>query len=69
VRDQSTVLSASSLLSGQYGMSNVCLSLPTVINRLGVARVLQLDLDEGERQQLTRSAEILSANIAELGLY
>jgi len=69
VRDQSTVLSASSLLSGQYGMSNVCLSLPTVINRLGVARVLQLDLDEGERQQLTRSAEILSASIAELGLY
>ena len=69
VRDQSTVLSASSLLSGQYGMSNVCLSLPTVINRLGVARVLQLDLDDGEREQLTRSAEILSASIAELGLY
>jgi len=69
VRDQSTVLSASSLLSGQYGMSNVCLSLPTVINRLGVARVLQLDLDEGEREKLTRSAEILSSSIAELGLY
>jgi L-lactate dehydrogenase len=69
VRDQSTVLSASSLLTGQYGMSNVCLSLPTVINRLGVARVLQLDLDESEREKLTRSAEILSASIAELGLY
>ena len=69
VRDQSTVLSASSLLTGQYGLSNVCLSLPTVINRRGVARVLQLDLDEGERDKLTRSAEILSASIAELGLY
>jgi len=69
VRDQSTVLSASSLLSGQYGLSNVCLSLPTVINRRGVARVLQLDLDAGELDKLTRSAEILSASIAELGLY
>ena len=69
VRDQSTVLSASSLLSGQYGLSNVCLSLPTVINRRGVARVLQLDLDASERDKLTRSAEILSASIAELGLY
>jgi len=69
VRDQSTVLSASSLLSGQYGLSNVCLSLPTVINRRGVARVLQLDLDASELEKLTRSAEILSASIAELGLY
>jgi L-lactate dehydrogenase len=69
VRDQSTVLSASSLLTGQYGLSNVCLSLPTVINRRGVARVLQLGLDESELAQLTRSAEILSASIAELGLY
>jgi len=69
VRDQSTVLSASSLLSGQYGLSNVCLSLPTVINRRGVARVLQLDLDAGELEKLTRSAAILSASIAELGLY
>jgi L-lactate dehydrogenase len=69
VRDQSTVLSASSLLTGQYGLSNVCLSLPTVINRRGVARVLQLDLDASELEKLTRSAEILSASIAELGLY
>ena len=69
VRDQSTVLSASSLLTGQYGLSNVCLSLPTVINRRGVARLLQLDLDASEREKLTRSAEILSAGIAELGLY
>jgi L-lactate dehydrogenase len=63
VRDQSTVL------TGQYGLSNVCLSLPTVINRRGVARVLQLDLDANELEKLTRSAEILSASIAELGLY
>jgi L-lactate dehydrogenase len=53
VRDQSTVLSASSLLTGQYGLSNVCLSLPTVINRRGVARVLQLGLD-GEIEKLRK---------------
>jgi L-lactate dehydrogenase len=68
VRDQSTVLSVSSLLTGQYGLSDVCLSLPTVINRRGVARVLQLNLDENEIEKLTRSAKILSASIAELGL-
>jgi L-lactate dehydrogenase len=68
VRDQSTVLSTTSLLTGQYGLSDVCLSLPTVINRRGVARVLQLGLDAAEIEKLSRSAQILSANIEELGL-
>ena len=68
VRDQSTVLSASSLLTGQYGLSDVCLSLPSVINRRGISRVLELDLDDKERVKLAHSAKILAANIAELGL-
>jgi L-lactate dehydrogenase len=68
VRDQSTVLSTTSLLTGQYGLSDVCLSLPTVINRRGVARVLQLGLDAAEVEKLARSAAMLSASIEELGL-
>jgi L-lactate dehydrogenase len=68
VRDQSTVLSTTSLLTGQYGLSDVCLSLPTVINRRGVARVLQLGLDVAEVEKLARSAAMLSASIEELGL-
>jgi L-lactate dehydrogenase len=68
VRDQSTVLSTSSLLTGQYGLSDVCLSLPTVINRRGVARVLQLGLDATEIEKLSGSAAILSGCIEELGL-
>jgi len=68
VRDQSTVLSTTSLLNGQYGLSDVCLSLPTVINRRGIARVLELGLDATEIEKLSRSAAILSASIEELGL-
>lgn len=68
VRDQSTVLSTTSLLTGQYGLSDVCLSLPTVINRRGVARVLELDLDVSEVEKLSQSAAILLANTKALGL-
>jgi L-lactate dehydrogenase len=68
VRDQSTVLSTSSLLTGQYGLADVCLSLPSVINRRGVARVLELDLDAKERERLAHSAAVLSANIQALAL-
>ena len=68
VRDQSTVLSATSLLTGQYGLSDVCVSLPSVINRRGIARVLELELSDEERAKLTHSADILKGCIAELGL-
>jgi L-lactate dehydrogenase len=68
VRDQSTVLSATSLLTGQYGLSDVCLSLPSVINRRGIARVLELELADDEREKLTQSGNMLKASIAELGL-
>jgi L-lactate dehydrogenase len=68
VRDQSTVLSTTSLLNGQYGLSDVCLSLPSVINRRGIARVLELELSDDEREKLTESAAVLKSSIAELGL-
>jgi len=59
---------STSLLNGQYGLSDVCLSLPTVINRRGIARVLELGLDATEIEKLSHSAAILSASIKELGL-
>lgn len=68
VRDQSTVLSTSSLLTGQYGISDVCLSLPSVINRRGIARVLELELSPEEREKLAHSASTLRNGIAELGV-
>jgi L-lactate dehydrogenase len=68
VRDQHTVLSVSSLLTGQYGLRDVCLSLPSVVDRSGIARILELPLDPNEIEQLRRSAAILKAGIAELEL-
>lgn len=61
LRNQNTVLSVSSLIDGYYGLSDVCLSLPTVINRNGVERVLRLGLSAQEIAGLRRSAEVLKA--------
>ncbi|MES2642482.1 MAG: L-lactate dehydrogenase [Myxococcota bacterium] len=65
VRDQKTVLSVSTLQEGPYGLSGVCLSLPTVIGRTGAERVLPLPLAPDEQAALLRSAEtIREAGIA-----
>jgi len=59
LRDQGTVLSVSSLIEDYYGISDVFLSLPTVIDRAGVERILRLKLDEREVEGLRKSADLL----------
>ena len=68
LRDQSTVLSVSSLVEGYYDINEVCLSLPTVIDKGGVDRVLQLELSPEEIEGLRKSATLLKETIARLHL-
>lgn len=68
VRNQSTVLSASSLISDYYGIEDVCFSLPTVIDRGGVEKVLRLQLSPEEIEKLRHSADVLKATIRSLEL-
>jgi L-lactate dehydrogenase len=76
VRDQRTVLSVSSLVGGgaasgagdYYGVRDVCLSLPAIVRRGGVERLLRLELEETEAEGLRRSARILRETIDQLQL-
>jgi L-lactate dehydrogenase len=66
IRDQRTVLSVSSLITDYYGISDVYLSLPCVVHREGVERLLRLDLSPGEATGLRRSAEVLRTMVDDL---
>ncbi|HYL16771.1 MAG TPA: L-lactate dehydrogenase [Terriglobales bacterium] len=68
LRNQNTVLSVSSLIENYYGISNICLSLPTVVNRSGIEQVLRLELDNEEVEKLRRSAQVLKQTISKMGL-
>jgi L-lactate dehydrogenase len=59
LRDERSILPVSTLLTGQYGISGVYLSLPCVMGRGGVERVVEIPLDEDERAGLRASAELL----------
>jgi L-lactate dehydrogenase len=63
LRDQSTVLSVSSLVGDRYGIQDVYLSLPTVLHRGGVERVIHLELSEDEESKLKNSAHVLRETI------
>jgi L-lactate dehydrogenase len=68
LRDQNTVFSVSTLIQDYYGIRDVCLSLPTVLDRTGVDRLLRPELSGEEVDGLRRSAEVLKSTIRQLGL-
>ncbi|HEY0737337.1 MAG TPA: L-lactate dehydrogenase [Herpetosiphonaceae bacterium] len=60
LRDQHTVLTVSSLMSGQYGVSDICISLPTIVGAGGVEEVLNLSMSAEEEAAFQRSASTLT---------
>jgi L-lactate dehydrogenase len=67
LRNEHAVLTVSSLVPESLQLGEVSLSLPAIINRDGVARVLRISLNPSERKALEASAEILKGHIASVG--
>ena len=66
VRDENTILPVSTLLTGEYGLRDVCLGIPCVVGRGGVSNVLQIPLNKEEQTQLSESAQKIQGIIDEL---
>jgi len=68
LRDEKSILTVSSLMEGEYGMGEVCLSLPTVVGAGGAERVLSPPLAPKERDALLNSARVLKESIDQIDL-
>lgn len=66
LRNQRTVLTVSTLLTGEYGVDDVCLSVPAVVFRSGVERIVEGKLSKVERKSLAQSALVLKDTLAKL---
>lgn len=51
-----SVLSVSTLMTGQYGISDICLSLPSVVGENGVEEILTLSMSREEEEGFRASA-------------
>ncbi|WP_029688232.1 lactate dehydrogenase, partial [Thermoanaerobacter sp. A7A] len=67
-RDENSILTVSSPLTGQYGVTDVALSLPSVVGRNGIVNILELPLSEEEIAAFKRSAEVISRVTQELDI-
>jgi L-lactate dehydrogenase len=59
IRDENAILTVSSLLHDYYGVDDICLSVPTIVNRNGVRETLKLPLTDEEIMRFQSSASTL----------
>lgn len=63
LRNEQAVLTVSSLFTGLYGIDDVYLGMPCVIDRNGVREILDLKLSDEEQELLRNSAKTLKDQI------
>jgi L-lactate dehydrogenase len=68
LRDENSVLTVSTLVDSYYDISDVCLSIPVILNRNGVSKTLKISLDESELKKLQASAAVLKDVIKTLDI-
>ena len=68
LRNQRGVLTVSSVLEGEYGLSGVSLGVPCIVSQKGVDKVLEVALPPDEQDALVKSAAVLQAAIGKLDL-
>ena len=59
VRNEKSILPVSSLMTGEYGLNDVVLSIPAVVDETGVQKVIPIELNDEELAKLKDSANIL----------
>lgn len=64
LRDENTILTVSCLMQGEYGISDVYLAVPTILNSSGVVRKVNPEIkDENELKKLKESSDLLKQHI------
>jgi L-lactate dehydrogenase len=64
LRNERAILTVSSRVPESMQLGEVSLSLPSIVDRHGIARVLPVALSRSERKALEASAEVVKRNIA-----
>lgn len=68
LRDEKSILPISSMMYGEYGISDVALSMPAIVGKNGVEIKVPIPLSEAEIEHLQRSASMLRDVLDSVGI-
>ena len=66
IKNETLDVPASTLLDGQYGLSDVCVGVPLTVNKNGIAKIHQIKVTENEKESLQESAKTVKNNITKV---
>ena len=55
--DQKKMFPCSTFLDGQYGLDDICIGVPVILGKNGIEQIVELELDDIEKNLLKESAE------------
>lgn len=61
--DQKNIQGACACLNGEYGLRDICIGVPCRLGKIGIEKILELDLNKEEKEALTKAADSIRRNI------
>lgn len=55
--DQKKIFPCSTLLDGEYGLSDLCIGVPVILGRNGIEKIVNVPLSDAEKAHMAESAE------------
>ena len=55
-QDSGKMYPCSCLLEGEYGLEDICIGVPALIGANGIEKIVEIDLDDAEKEALSNSA-------------
>jgi L-lactate dehydrogenase len=68
LRNQKSVLTISTFLDGEYGLADICLSVPCIVSREGAESIVVANLTPDEMEALSKSAAVIRKAIGKLDI-
>ena len=68
VRDQKKVIPVATPLDGEYGISGITMGVPAVMGKNGVEKIIELELNDDEKQNLQKSVDSVKNAISNVNI-
>jgi L-lactate dehydrogenase len=59
LENENSVLTVSAYLEGEYGQNDIYIGVPAVVNRNGIKKIVELDLNKEEKEKFNHSVQVL----------
>ena len=60
VNNRRKIIPCSVMLNGEYNLNDICIGVPVIVGETGVEEIIEISLDESEKEKLKKSASAVS---------